>query len=638
MRAKITFLLGYGLVGLAVVLVGGRLAEAGPSKSQILNTKHDFSVASASSIRAAAVDESCVFCHTPHAANPNVPLWNHTSTSTEFAVYSSSTMQAAVSQPAIGDASKLCLSCHDGTIALGETVNNGAIQFAQGSDYRLASGSASNVAQGAGLSDDHPMAMVPVTGPQVRNPHAGDAVALDGAGKVQCTSCHDPHVQNNDPVTKKFLVKSNARSALCSTCHTPAGWEGSSHRQPANPANDARYTASQGAHTGYSGVANNACASCHRTHSGQVAQRLLKYAEENTCFKCHNGSVADANKDVHADFQSKVYRHPVSTTPSVHDASEGPLSSAHRLPETSPAAERHAECADCHNPHASSPSPAVPPAVKGALASVSGVTAGGAGVASSQFEYQVCLKCHGDSANKPQPLDTGGGTGFGRNPQRLSDRANPDRFNTRLEFTSTVSSHPVVTARGLSTGPGGEVPSLRAAPVGVTGAPLPGRTLSPNSLIYCTDCHNSDTGANRGTGSGAAGLHGSSFIHLLERSYAYNTPPANPGEPLGTLPYSSAAYAMCDKCHDVGGSVVQNQSFSGHGRHVVSAGISCSSCHDSHGIGGSSDSDHTSLMNFDLSLVAPDTRTGLLRYRKLGFRRGECYLTCHGVAHSPKTY
>ncbi|MBN4058944.1 cytochrome c3 family protein [bacterium AH-315-J04] len=35
-------------------------------------------------------------------------------------------------------------------------------------------------------------------------------------GRVECTSCHDPHNQSGAPY---MLVKSNARSALCLTCH-----------------------------------------------------------------------------------------------------------------------------------------------------------------------------------------------------------------------------------------------------------------------------------------------------------------------------------------------------------------------------------------------------------------------------------
>jgi hypothetical protein len=95
---------------------------------------------------------------------------------------------------------------------------------------------------------------------------------------------------------------------------------------------------------------------------------------------------------------------------------------------------------------------------------------------------------------------------------------------------------------------------------------------------------------------------------------------------------------MCAKCHDLSGSILQNQSFPFHSEHVVNQGTACATCHDSHGINGGSAAENSSLMNLDLSLVAPDTKTGLLRYRDLGFHHGECYLTCHGVAHSPKSY
>ena len=35
-------------------------------------------------------------------------------------------------------------------------------------------------------------------------------------GKIECTSCHDPHNQSGQP---HMLVKSNRGSALCLTCH-----------------------------------------------------------------------------------------------------------------------------------------------------------------------------------------------------------------------------------------------------------------------------------------------------------------------------------------------------------------------------------------------------------------------------------
>lgn len=608
-------------------------------KSSVLRTRHDFTLNSPSVIRSTTGGESCIFCHTPHNSVPNVPLWNHTgSADTTTSVYSSTTIRATVTPATAADSSKSCLACHDGTVALGDTVNNGVIPFIQGSNYRLPPTSSSNIHRGTGFGDDHPFAFVPVTGTEIQNPLPGDAVKLDQAGKVQCVSCHDPHAESSDSTTRKFLVKSNLRSALCLTCHVKSGWNTSSHRQPASVINDNRYTAVRGAHTGYTGVSNNACESCHRPHSPMVGTRLVKFVEEDTCYKCHNGTVAETNKNIQSEFQNKLYRHPVSTTLSVHDASENPTSVLYRLPETSAGTPRHSECVDCHNSHAANSQTATPPSVNGYLLGVSGTTVSGSGITSSQFQYQVCLKCHGDSANKPQFTDNGNfGIGYGRNPKRQIDQANPDRYNTRLEFSSLVAWHPVTKSRGLSTGSGGEIPSLRPAIIGSNGQPLPGRTLSPTSLLYCTDCHNSDTGRNLGTGTAPLGTHGSNIVHLLERNFSYNTPPPTPGGNMGRVTYSTNAYALCDKCHDVNNSIVQNRSFSEHRLHIVEEGTSCAVCHDAHGINGGNNINNKYLINFDLSIVGPNS-SGILRFESTGFRRGRCYLTCHGESHNPESY
>jgi predicted CXXCH cytochrome family protein len=428
-----------------------------------------------------------------------------------------------------------------------------------------------------------------------------------------------------------------ARSASFLTCHAKLGWNSASHRQPANTSADTLYTVTQGAHTGYTGVSNNGCESCHRPHNAVVSARLLKALEENVCYTCHNGSVASSGS-IQTEFQSKRYVHPVSTTPSVHDASEGPRSVQFPLPEKSAGTPRHAECSDCHDPHSSNPSAAVPPAVKGALLNVFGINSSGGEVARAAFEYQICFKCHADSVNKPQYLDSGNsGVGFGRNPRRQTAQFNPNAFNTRLEFSSLVSWHPVVNPRGLSAGFGGEVPSLRPAVVGSDGQPISGRTLSSGSLIYCTDCHNSDTGRNAGLSGGPAGPHASNVIHLLERDYGFNVPPGAPGTILTPVTYTSRAYALCDKCHDVNNSILQDQSFKSHNKHVVNLGASCSVCHDPHGIMNGNVINNSHLINFDLAIVAASS-SGVLRYDSAGSHSGTCYLTCHGKDHNPLAY
>jgi predicted CXXCH cytochrome family protein len=623
---------------IATIVAGAWSLHAADGKQTILGSKHNFAVGSTAEVRSSTEQRVCTFCHSPHLPKPAPALWSHEESAVaEYGPYTSTTLGSQVGQPGTADSSKLCLSCHDGTVALGNMADGASIPFVQGSQYRLPPSSPSNLYKGTNLAANHPFSFQSANTIETQAPPAKDPVRLDSTGRVQCTTCHDPHNEYIDPTVGKFLVEPNARSALCLTCHTKLGWSASSHRQPTNTAIDPLYTSAQGAHTGYVGVANNGCESCHRPHSAAVASRLLKAAEENVCYACHNGSVTSSG-NIQTEFQSKRYMHPVSVTPSVHDASEGPRSTQFPLPEKSVGTPRHAECPDCHDPHSSNPSNAVPPAVKGTLLNVSGINAQGAEVAHVAFEYQVCFKCHGDSANKPQYQDRGNsGIGFGRNPMRQTEQFNPNAFNTRLEFFSLVSWHPVVNPRGLSGGGGGEVLSLRPAVIAFNGQPIPGRNLGPGSLIYCTDCHNSDTGRNLGWAGAPAGPHGSNIVHLLERNYEYNLPPGAPGGVMSPVPYSASSYALCDKCHDVNNSILADQSFKYHSKHVLSDGAACSVCHDPHGVLNGNVVNNSHLINFDLSIVGPSS-SSVLRYDSTGPRTGTCYLTCHGKDHNPLSY
>ena len=69
--------------------------------------------------------EVCVFCHTPHGANPSVtgaaPLWNRATNTGAYTTYSAPNMDNTPGQP-VG-VSLACLSCHDGTIALDALIN-----------------------------------------------------------------------------------------------------------------------------------------------------------------------------------------------------------------------------------------------------------------------------------------------------------------------------------------------------------------------------------------------------------------------------------------------------------------------------------------------------------------------------------
>jgi predicted CXXCH cytochrome family protein len=611
---------------LALGIAGSIRGQTG-SKSALINSKHDFRATSSANVRSVSGTDACVFCHTPHNATPGSYLWNHQLSSRDFPAYSSSTLQSTVTAISPQDTSKLCLSCHDGTIALGDTVNDGSIAFAQGNGYTLPGSSSSNLAGDQTFANDHPFGFIPHVGGETQNPPALDAVRLDKNGKVQCVSCHDPHREDADPVTRKFLVKTNQASGMCLTCHQKAGWDTSAHNHPPDPTEDLRYTQTQGAHTGYTGVGNNGCESCHRPHAPAVAQRLVKGLEENVCFQCHDGTVTTRN--IKSEFLSKTYKHPVLLTPSVHDASESPNSSSNPLPETSVGMARHSECADCHNSHMANASTGQPPLVSGALLGVKGQSSSNAFLPQVTNEYEVCFKCHGDSANKPQSLDRStAGIGYGRNAQRQYDAGNLNAYNTRAEFTLSSSFHPVARARNLSLA---EVPSLRPTVITPAGAPIANRPLSSGSQIYCTDCHNSDTGRNLGTSSSLpSGPHGSNLAHLLERASVMEPAPATPGSGSG-ISYTLTNNALCDKCHDVTNSVLADRSFRRHRLHVVSQRAACSTCHDPHA------SQSPMLVNFDLSVVAPNSR-GVLQFTRTSPGHGTCSLRCHGADHSNDSY
>jgi predicted CXXCH cytochrome family protein len=610
-------------VGIAEVLH----AQAN-NKSAILNTKHDFRAGSQAEIRATSGNDVCVFCHTPHNAGSSSYLWNHKLSTRDFPTYTSSTLQSTVTSIQPQDVSKLCLSCHDGTIALGDTVNDGSISFVQGNGYTLSATSASNIAGDQTFANDHPFGFIPRTNSEVVPPPPMDAVHYDKSGKLQCTSCHDPHREDADSTTRKFLVKNNSTSKLCLSCHQKTGWDTSAHNRPPDSAEDLRYSQTQGAHTGYVGVRNNGCESCHRPHAPLVGERLIKFSEENVCFQCHDGSVADRN--IKTEFVGKTYKHPVLVTPSNHDAAENPNSASHPLPETAVGSPRHAECNDCHNPHMATNSNAIPPLVSGALTGVKGQSAGNSFLTSSANEYEVCFKCHGDSANKPQTLDKGtAGIGYGRNAQRQFDIGNLNAFNTRIEFTMSSSYHPVTRARNLSQA---EVPSLRPNVITPGGAPISSRSLSGGSLIYCADCHNNNSGRNLGdSSSGPSGPHASTLPHILERNSAMEPPPATPGNNTSGVTYTLSNYGLCDKCHDVQNSVLADRSFRRHSLHVREQRAACSTCHDPHG------SSSPMLINFDRSIVAANSN-GVLQYTRTSPGHGTCSVRCHGKDHNNLSY
>ncbi len=72
-------------------------------------------------VKVKAVDENqiCKFCHVPHGAI-DTPLWGHKLSTATYRTFSSATLRSPRNQPDKG--SKLCLSCHDGTVSVGDMI------------------------------------------------------------------------------------------------------------------------------------------------------------------------------------------------------------------------------------------------------------------------------------------------------------------------------------------------------------------------------------------------------------------------------------------------------------------------------------------------------------------------------------
>ena len=548
-------------------------------------TKHNLSVTGPGTIKSTTEAEICIFCHTPHNARSDIPyLWNRSDTTQNYITYESSTLHATVGQPT--GASKLCLSCHDGTIALGALVSRqeeipfaGGIRFMPEGQTKL----------GTDLSDDHPVSFVYDSALAIANGELLDPsvlqpeVRLDNNNQLQCTACHDPHSDTYG----QFLVMQNIYSVLCTTCHQRNGWTSSSHKTSNAAWNGSGTNPWQ--HTPYNTVSKNGCENCHKPHTAGGHERLLNYTfEEDNCIVCHNGNVA--GKNIEIEF-TKPYKHAIQNYTGIHDPEEN---------FTSGTVQKHVECVDCHNPHQSNstPSPGAPQ-VSGANKGVKGIDAWGQQIPVSTNLYEICFKCHADyNVITTLPIT-----------RQIA------QLNTRLEFaTSNPSYHPVEAA-----GKNPNVPSLLTP-------------YTTTSKIFCTDCHNNDNSA------GAKGPHGSNNRYLLEKNYTtqdYTTE-------------SSTAYALCYKCHSRS-SILNNESFKQHKRHIgggmmgggggMGVNAPCSACHDAHGISSTqgNSTNNTHLINFDTSIVQTDSQ-GRLRFENQGTFKGRCYLKCHNVRHEPKSY
>jgi predicted CXXCH cytochrome family protein len=585
------------LIALFFSLLGG----SGLILAAISNTKHNLSAGGPGTVKATTEQQICVFCHAPHNANPAAPLWNRSlsyQVSGFYTPYSSATLAAtggaAPGQPT--GASKLCLSCHDGTVALGSVENKPG---GGGAGIITMTGSLTAAANlGTNLANDHPVSFLYDAALAAKNPELVPPASLpagkikpDSSGQAQCTSCHDPH----SDTYPKFMLSgyqdaSGYGSPLCRTCHNKRYW-GSletvanvSHRESiaqwtgagTNPWHIAGQNLALNAN---STPKTNACESCHQPHTAPNNRLLKADGESGICLTCHNGTVANANKNIDAAL-NKQYVHPVKDTTRTGRHNPSRQADNKVRENQTDLNNRHAECADCHNPHAVSAgvSPTIPAVTNNltskVLKGVWGVNptwpANWGTVTSytvlddTQYAHQICMKCHSYYAfGLSPPVDP-----YGNVPSTthlLTDQA--QEFNP-----NNASFHPVVQQGKNSftfqrgDPPAGTVYDYRSSLI---------NGMTPTSTMTCMECHSDADPA----GTGAKGPHGSDVWPILWGPYNNLT-----GQ-TGTQNH------VCFRCHDynVYANVAtltqwQKTGYSNgaknlHAYHVDKKNVPCIGCH-----------------------------------------------------------
>jgi hypothetical protein len=216
-------------VGVALGIAAAAFRPTVAQHDRVASTVHNLSVSGPGEIRALTETEVCKFCHVPHNAIVPAPLWGHELSAAQYIVpklRDSGGGLRSVPQP--DGSSRLCLSCHDGTVALGDIAGT---TIHMSGEQRLGPGRRGYM--GADLSGSHPISFVVSDNAYVDADADLDIgvkrlalmtsdpdIRLDHRGKMQCNTCHDPHkdLYYQEGVVPRFWVKPTV-GEVCLTCH-----------------------------------------------------------------------------------------------------------------------------------------------------------------------------------------------------------------------------------------------------------------------------------------------------------------------------------------------------------------------------------------------------------------------------------
>ena len=237
------------VVGIVVLLPAVTWAAAGGTG--IAGTAHDFS----SSGGGVGL---CTFCHTPHRAISTQLLWNHTLSSATYS-WDVPKTTAGTNFPTFtgtynGPTAK-CLSCHDGSVAVGDIAwwnegqpaapldnlkhswpdpfNVGATDGTLGNmkgnhpvampyPYLNVANTYNNVTTGAGATLTEWQA-TPLANIRLFNDDGSGNISAGPVAQktgIECSSCHDPHnKQSVDDLFLRGTLTGNTTDYICLKCH-----------------------------------------------------------------------------------------------------------------------------------------------------------------------------------------------------------------------------------------------------------------------------------------------------------------------------------------------------------------------------------------------------------------------------------
>jgi predicted CXXCH cytochrome family protein len=256
-------LLGVLVVASGVFLAGIAVAAPGDPGTGINNTVHDLALLYPANppdnTLAGGEARICIYCHAPHntyklspanlgpgalgggpsATDPftYLPLWNHqlTDNAAAYTMYFPGPGRPLTGPKALqafnamepGSSSLLCLSCHDGSVAVNSYGNSDQLLRSVSSGGPAITSRRYVIGLDNYLGNHHPIgfdyAAVSAVDTEIRP--AG--VALMGsagtvedhlyAAKMECGTCHSVH--NTGNTGESLLWRSDAASRLCLTCH-----------------------------------------------------------------------------------------------------------------------------------------------------------------------------------------------------------------------------------------------------------------------------------------------------------------------------------------------------------------------------------------------------------------------------------